>query len=112
MVNDVCSCGEVSMMSGGVMGSSENCQSFVVVDDCFMMTLRIPLPKMAIHLEEVFSIAQESGVCGIGESRRTLEPFANASQMVISMVGSIGLGEQVIGEQWFVRDVRQGWSWT
>ena len=65
-VNDVCSCGEVSMMSGG-----ENCRPLVTVDDYFMMTLQIPLPKMAIHLEEVFSIAQESGICSIGESRRT-----------------------------------------
>ena len=50
-VNDVCSCGEVSMMSSG-----ENCQSFVTVNDYFMTTLRIPLPKTAIHLEEVFGI--------------------------------------------------------
>ena len=67
-VNDVCACGKVS-----VMPSSENCWSFVTVDDYFMMTLWIPLPKMAIHLEEVFSIAQESGICSIGESRRTFD---------------------------------------
>ena len=47
-VDDVCSCGEVSVMSGGVVGSSENFRSFVAVYDHFMMTLRIPLPKMAI----------------------------------------------------------------
>ena len=104
VVDNVCSCGKVSMMSGGIMGSSENCWLFVAVNDYFMMTLQIPLPKMAIHLEEVLGIVQESGVCGIGESQRMLEPFANASQMVIGMVGSIGLGEQVIGEQWFVGD--------
>ena len=96
VVDDVCSCGEVSMMSSSVVGSSKNCRSFVAVDDYFMMTLRIPLPKMAIHLEEVFGIAQESGVCGIGESQRMfggLEPFANMSQMVVGLAGSIGLGE-------------------
>ena len=90
-VDDVCSCGEVSMMSGG-----ENCRPLVTVDDYFMMTLQIPLPKMAIPLEEVFGIAQESGVCGIGESRRMFggpEPFANMSQMVVGLAGSIGLGE-------------------
>ena len=57
-VNYVCACGEVSVMSGGIVSSSENCWSFVAVDDYFMMTLWIPLPKMAIHLEEVFGIAQ------------------------------------------------------
>ena len=64
-VGDVCSCGEVSMMSGG-----ENCRSFVAVDDYFVTTLQIPSPKMAIHLEEVFCVPQEGGICGIGESRR------------------------------------------
>ena len=96
-------------MSGG-----ENCRSFVAVDDHFMMALQIPFPKTAIYLEEVFGIPQESGICGIGESRRTfggLKPFVNASQMVVSVVGSIGLGEKVVGEQWFVGDgVRQGTS--
>ena len=94
--DDVCSCGEVSMMSGGVVGSSENCWLFVAVNDYFMTTLQIPLPKMAIHLEDVFGIVQESGVCSIGESQRTfsgLKPFMNALQMVVGMVGSIGLGE-------------------
>ena len=71
VVDDVCSCGKVSMMSGGVVSSGENCQLFVTVNDYFMMALRIPFPKMAIYLEEVFGILQESGVCGIGESRRT-----------------------------------------
>ena len=47
-VDDVCLCGEVSVMSGGVVGSSENSWSFVTVYDHFMMTLQIPLPKMAI----------------------------------------------------------------
>ena len=101
-VDDVCPCGEVSVMSGG-----ENCWSFVTIDDYFMTTLRIPSPKTAIDLEEVFGILQESGICGIGESWRTfsgLEPFANASQMVIGAVGSIGSGEKVIGEWWFVSD--------
>ena len=118
-VDDVCSCGEVSMMSGGIMGSSENCRLFVAVDDYFMTTLQIPLPKTAIHLQEVFSILQESGVCGIGESWRTfggLKPLMNASQMGIGLVGSIGSGEKVIGEWWFVGDevgdVCRGWSWT
>ena len=50
-VDDVCSCGEVSMMSGG-----ENCWSLVAVDDYFMTTLRIPSPKTAIDLEEVFGV--------------------------------------------------------
>ena len=96
------------MMPGGVMSSSENCWLFVAVDDYFMTTLWIPLPKTAIHLEEVFGIAQGSGICSIGESRRTfggLEPFANA-------VGSIRSGEKVIGEWWFVGDVCWGWSQT
>ena len=53
VVDDVCSCGKVSMMSG-----SKNCWSLVAVDDYFMMTLQIPLPKTAIPLEEVFSIVQ------------------------------------------------------
>ena len=113
-VDDVCSCGEVSMMSGG-----ENCWSFVAVDDYFMMTLWIPFPKTAIYLEEVFGILQESGVCGIGQSWRTfsgLKPFANTSQMVVGVAGSLGLGEKVVGEQWFggnnIRDVCQGCSRT
>ena len=61
-VDDMCMCGEVSMMSSGVVSSSENCWSFVAVDDDFMTTLRIPPPKTAIHLEEVFGIVQESGI--------------------------------------------------
>ena len=91
-VSDVCSCGKVSMMSGG-----ENCQSFVAVNDYFMMALRIPFPKTAIYLEEVFGILQESGICNIGESWRMfggLEPFTNALQMVIGVVGSIGSGHR------------------
>ena len=95
-VDDVCSCHKISMMSGSVMSSGENCRSFVTVDDYFMMTLRIPSPKTAIDLEKVFSVPQEGGICGIGESRRTfgaLEPFTNALQMVVGVVGSIGLGE-------------------
>ena len=99
-VDDVCSCGEVSVMSGG-----ENCWLFVTVDDYSMTTLWIPSPKTAIDLEKVFGVLQESGVSSIGESRRTfsgLEPFANASQMVIGAAGSIGSGEKVIGEWWFV----------
>ena len=66
-VDDVCPCGEVSVMSGG-----KNCWSFVAVDDYFIMTLQIPSPKTAIYLEEVFSILQESSVCGIGKSQRML----------------------------------------
>ena len=95
-VDDVCTCGKVSMMSGGIVSGSENCWLFLAVDDNFMTTLWIPLPKTAIHLEEVFGIVQESGVCSIGESWRTfsgLELFTNASQMVVSMAGSIGSGE-------------------
>ena len=90
-VNDVCMCGEVSVMSGG-----ENCWPFVAVNDYFMTTLWIPPPKTAIHLEEVFSIAQEFGICSIGESQRMfggVKPFANMSQMVVGTAGSIGLGE-------------------
>ena len=97
VVGDVCSCGEVSMMSSG-----ENCWLFVAVDDYFMMTLRIPSPKMAIDLEEVFSVPQEGGVSGIGEFWRTfggLKPLVNASQMVVSMAGSVGSGEKVVGER-------------
>ena len=106
-VGDVCPCGEVSVMSGGVVSGGENCRSFVAVDDYFVMTLWIPSPKTAIYLEEVFGVPQEGGVSGIGESRRTfsgLEPLANASQMVVSAAGSIGLGEKVVGERWFVRE--------
>ena len=73
---------------------------------------------MAIYLEEVFGIPQEGGICGIGESWRTfggLKPFMNAVQMVVGTTGSIGSGEKVIGEWWFVRDgarnVCQGCSW-
>ena len=87
-VDDVCSCGKVSMMSGGVVSSSKNCWSFVTVNDYFMMTLQIPSPKTAIYLEEVFGVPQEHGVCGIGKSWRMfggLEPFANTSQMVIGV---------------------------
>ena len=87
-VDDVCACGKVSVMSGGVVSGSENCWPFVAVNDYFMMTLWIPLPKTAIHLEEVFGIAQGSGIWSIGESQRTfggLEPFVNA-------VGSIRSG--------------------
>ena len=118
-VGDVCSCGKISVMSGGVVSSSENCRSFVAVDGYFMTTLWIPSPKMAIHLEEVFGVPQEGSVCSIGESWRMfggLKPFVNASQMVIGMAGSIRSGEKVIGEQWFVGDgvgnVCWGWSWT
>ena len=65
-VDDVCSCGEVSVMSG-----SENCWSFVAVDDYFMTTLWILSPKMAIDLEKVFSVPQKGGISSIGESQRT-----------------------------------------
>ena len=101
-VGDVCSCGEVSMMSGG-----KNCRSFVAVDDDFVTTLQIPSPKTAIYLEEVFGVPQEGSVCVIGKSWRTfggLEPFANASQMVVGTAGSVRSGEEVIGERWFVGD--------
>ena len=95
VVDDVCTC-EVTMMSGGVMSSSENCWSFVTVDDYFMTTLQTPPPKTAIFFEEVFCIMQECGICSIGQSRRMfggVKPFANALQMVIGMAGSMGLGE-------------------
>ena len=62
---------------------------------------------MAIYLEEVFSVPQEGGISGIGESRRTfggLEPFVNALQMVVSVAGSIRSGEKVVGQWWFVGD--------
>ena len=107
VVDDVCSCGKVSVMSSGVMSGSENCRLFVTIDDYFVMTLWIPLPKMAFYLEEIFGIPQESSVCGIGESWRMfggLEPFVNMLQMVVGMAGSVRLGEKVIGEQWFVGD--------
>ena len=107
VVSDVCPCGEVSMMSGGVVSSGKNCWSFVTVNDYFTTTLWIPSPKMAIDLEKVFGVLQEGGVSGIGESQRMfggLEPFVNASQMVVSAAGSIGLGEKVVGERWFVRE--------
>ena len=106
-VDDVCSCGEISVMSGGVVSSSKNCWPFVAVNDYFMTTLQIPSPKTAIDLEEVFGIPQKGGISGIGESRRTfggVEPFTNASQMVVSAAGSIRLGEKVVGRQWFVGD--------
>ena len=101
-VDDVCSCRKISMMSGSVVSRGKNCWSFVAVDDYFMTTLWIPSPKTAIHLEEVFSVPQEGGVCGIGEPQRMfggLEPFVNASQMVVGAVGSIGLGEKFVGER-------------
>ena len=104
-VDDVCSCREISMMSGGIMSSGENCWSFVAVNDYFMTTLWIPSPKPAIDLEKVFGVAQKGSVSSIGESQRTfggLEPCANASQMVIGTAGSIGSGEKVIGQRWFV----------
>ena len=119
VVDDVCSCHEISVMSGGVVSGGENCWSFVTVYDYFMMTLRIPSPKMAIDLEEVFGVPQKGGISGIGEFRRTfsgLEPFVNALQMVVGAAGSIGSGEKVVGEQWFVGDgvgdVSRGSSWT
>ena len=119
VVDDVCSCHEISMMSGGIVSGGKNCWSFVAVDDYFMVTLQIPSPKAAIYLEEVFGILQESSICGIGKSWRLfggLEPFTNMSHMVISVAGSLGSGEKVIGEQWFVsdgvRDVCQEWSRT
>ena len=118
-VSDVCSCGKISVMSGGVVSSSENCWSFVAVDDYFMTTLWIPSPKMAIDLEKIFGVPQEGSISGIGESWRTfagLEPFANTLQMVIGMAGSIGSGEKVVGERWFVGnavgDVCRGSSQT
>ena len=94
-VNDVCPCGEVSVMPGSVVSGGENCWSFVAVDDDFMTTLQIPSPKTAIDLEEVCGLLQESSVCGIGESWRTfsgLKPFANTSQMVVSVAGEDQIG--------------------
>ena len=94
-------------MSGGVVSGGKNCRSFVAVNDYFVTTLWIPSPKTAIYLEEVFGVPQEGGVSGIGKSWRTfggLEPFANASQMVVGAVGSVRSGEKVIGEWWFVGD--------
>ena len=95
-VNDVCSCGKVSMMSSSIVSGSENCWPFVAVNDYFMMTLQILPPKTAILFEEAFHIMQECGICGIGQSQRMfsgVEPFANAPQMVVGMAGSMGLGE-------------------
>ena len=119
VVNYVCPCGEVSMMSSGVVSSGKNCWLFVALDDYFMMTLWIPSPKMAIDLEKVFGVLQEGGVSGIAESWRMfsgLEPIVNTSQMVVGVAGSVGSGEKVVGEWWFVGDgigdVCQGCSWT
>ena len=106
-VNNVCSCGEVSMMSSGVVSGGENCWSFVAVNDYFVTTLWIPSPKTAIYLEDVFGVPQEGGVSSIGKSRRMfsgLEPFVNRSQMVVGVAGSVGSGEKVVGEWWFVGD--------
>ena len=36
VVDDVCTCGKVSVMPGGVVSRSKNCWSFVTVDDYFM----------------------------------------------------------------------------
>ena len=47
-VGDVCSCGEVSVMSSSIVSGGKNCWSFVAVDDYFVATLQIPSPKMAI----------------------------------------------------------------
>ena len=44
VVDDVCACWEVSMMSGG----DKNCWSFVTINDYFMTTLQIPPPKVTI----------------------------------------------------------------
>ena len=96
VVNDVCTCGKVSMMSGGVMSGSENCWSSVAVNDYFMTTLWIPSPKVTILLEEVLSVMQECSVCGVGESWGMFsgaEPFVNTVQMVVSLAGPIRLGE-------------------
>ena len=65
VVGDVCPCGEVSVMSSSVVSSGKNCRSFVAVDDYFVTTLRIPSPKTAIYLEEVFGVLQEGGICGV-----------------------------------------------
>ena len=95
-VDNVCSCGEVSVMSGGVVSGSENCWPFVAVDDYFMMTLQIPPPKATMLLEEVLGVMQKCGVCCIGESQGTFsgaKPFTNVAQMVISLAGLIKLGE-------------------
>ena len=62
VVGDVCSCGEVSMMSGDVVSGGKNCWLFVAVNHYFMATLWIPSPKTAVYLEEVFGVPQESGI--------------------------------------------------
>ena len=64
-VDDVCTCGEVSMMSSG-----ENCWSFVSQ----WTTLWIPPPKATILLEEVLGVAQECSIYSIGESWGTVVP--------------------------------------
>ena len=106
-------------MAGSIMSGGENCRLLVAVDNYFMTTLRIPSPKTTIDLEEVFGVPQEGGVSGIGKSRRTfggLEPFANMSQVVVGTAGSIGSGEKVVCERWFVGegvgDVCLRWSRT
>ena len=86
VVDDVCMCGEVSVMS-----SRENCWSFVTVNDNFMTTLQIPPPKVTILLEEVLSVVKKCGVCGVGESWGTFsgaKPFINVAQMVVSSADS------------------------
>ena len=93
VVGNVCSCGKVSVISGGIVSGGKNCWLFVAVDHYFMVTLWIPSPKMAIYLEEVFSILQESGICSIGKSRRPfsgLKPFVNTLQMVIGVTVQLG----------------------
>ena len=96
VVDNVCTCCEVSMMSGGIMGGSENFWSPVAVDDYFMMALWIPPPNATILLKEVLGIAQKHGVCGIGESQGMFhgaEPIVNMLQMVVGLLGSLRLGE-------------------
>ena len=94
VVDNVCACHEVTMMSGHIMGGGKNCWLLVTVDDYFMMALLILPPKVTILSEEALSIAQEHGVCSIGESGGTFhgdEPIVNAAQMVVGSPGFIEL---------------------
>ena len=47
-VDDVCTCCKVTMMSGGIMSSNENCWLLVTVNDYFMTALQILPPKATI----------------------------------------------------------------
>ena len=60
------------------------------------------MPKVTIFLKEVPGIVPKCSICGICESSRALhsiEPLVNASQLFISLAGSVRMQEGVIGQQ-------------